>query len=145
MIPPFDEKGNLPPGIHKADWNELEARFDGSPHRATLLARLREALLSLREAGCRTAYVDGSFVTSKEDPADFDACWDPEGVDLDRLDPVFSDFTDDRRAQKDRFGGELFPANAAADHMGTPFIDFFQRNRDSDQGKGIIEIDLGGV
>lgn len=87
----------------------------------------------------------GSFVTAKEDPADFDACWDADGVDLDRLDPVFSDFSDDRRAQKERFGGELFPADAPADHVGTPFIDFFQRNRASDQRKGIIEIDLESV
>ncbi len=27
MIPPFDERGNLPPGVHKADWTELEAAF----------------------------------------------------------------------------------------------------------------------
>ncbi len=143
MIPAYDENGNLPPGIHEASWSELEQTFAGSPHRAGLLSGLREALLLLRDAGCRIAYIDGSFATSKEEPGDFDCCWDPEGVDVDRLDPVFYDFSDDRRAQKERFGGELFPANAGADQTGTRFIDFFQRNRDSDQRKGIIKITLG--
>lgn len=48
MIPSFNESGNLPPGIHDADWNELEARFGHSPRRAELLEGLREALISLR-------------------------------------------------------------------------------------------------
>ncbi len=42
---------------------------------------LRSALESLEGAGCRTAYVDGSFVTAKELPNDFDACWEEVGLD----------------------------------------------------------------
>jgi hypothetical protein len=72
MIPPFDDRGSLPPGIHKADWNELETRFNGSLRRVELLEGLREALVALRDAGCCAAYVDGSFVTAKEEPGDFD-------------------------------------------------------------------------
>lgn len=142
MIPPFDARGNLPPGIHKADWDELESKFNGSLRRIELLAGLREALVALREAGCRTAYVDGSFITAKEEPGDFDACWEPAGVDLDALDPTLLDFSEGRRSQKGRFGGEFFPADAAADPAGTSFLDFFQRERDTDQAKGIVKIDL---
>ena len=39
-------------------------------------------------ASCQTGYLDGSFVSSKLEPGDFDACWDEKGVDLDKLDPV---------------------------------------------------------
>jgi len=46
-----------------------------------------QALRLLREAGCGRAYVDGSFVTAKEVPGDFDGCWEAEGVDFDLLDP----------------------------------------------------------
>jgi hypothetical protein len=53
--------------------------------------------------------VNGSFVTAKEEPADFDACWDSQGVDLDALDPVLLDLSAGRASQKARFGGELFP------------------------------------
>lgn len=42
-------------------------------------------------------------------PGDFDACWDTDGVDLDVLDPVLLDLSNHRAAQRQRFGGELFP------------------------------------
>ena len=142
MIPPFNEWGNLPPGIHKADWDELEAVFGDSARRVTLLSGLREALVSLRGAGCRTAYIDGSFVTAKAEPDDFDACWDAVGVDPETLDPVLLDFSDRRKAQKERYGGELFPANIAAEPSGTRFLDYFQRDRDTGEPKGIVEVDL---
>jgi hypothetical protein len=144
VIPPFDDRGNLPPGVHEVDWNELETRFSGSPRRIELLAGLRAALLALRDAGCRTAYIDGSFVTAKEEPGDFDACWEAGGVDVGRLDPVLYDFSEDRRAQKQRYGGELFPADAPADPGGTLFVDFFQLARDTTP-KGIIKVDLEGL
>lgn len=53
--------------------------------------------------------MNGRFVTAKDEPADFDACWETEGVDLDALDPVLLDQSAGRQRQKDRFGGELFP------------------------------------
>lgn len=132
----------MPPGIHKADWNELEAAFGGSPRRIALLAGLHEALGSLSRAGCRTAYIDGSFVTAKAQPGDFDVCWDAVGVDPAALDPVLLDFSERRKAQKERFGGELFPADTAAEPAGTRFLDYFQRDRDTGDPKGIVQIDL---
>lgn len=132
----------MPPGIHKASWAELEARFGDTPRRKALLRGLREALDSLRQAGCATGYLDGSFVTVKGEPNDFDACWEPDGVDLAALDPILHDFSEGRRAQKVRFGGELFPADMPADPEGTPFLNYFQHDRASDRPKGILEIDL---
>lgn len=40
----------------------------------------------LRAAGCKRAYIDGSFINAKERPGDFDACWDLDGVDFDVID-----------------------------------------------------------
>lgn len=84
------------------------ARFGTTLRRLTLLAGLKEALDMLRAAGCRRAYVDGSFVTSKPEPADVDGCWETDGVDPAHLDPVLLTFDRHRRDQKARFGGELF-------------------------------------
>lgn len=142
MIPPFDERGNLPPGIHKATWAEIENRLGTTPWRRFLLIGLREALDLLANAGCRTAYVDGSFVTSKLAPADFDACWTPHGVNLDALDPILLDFSKGRQAQKRRFGGELLPADSSADLSGTSYLDYFQRDPRTANPKGILAIDL---
>jgi hypothetical protein len=142
MIPPFDRRGNLPPGIHKTRWDELEARFGSTPWRNALLLGLHEALESLRRAGCRMAYVDGSFVTAKETPADFDACWESDGVDLAALDPILLDFSKDRRAQKERFRGELMPADLMVEPGGALVLQFFQRERISGLAKGIVQIEL---
>ncbi len=105
---------------------------------------LLDALRSLKGAGCTTAYLDGSFVTSKYHPGDFDACWESDGVILSRLDPELLDFSDGRAAQKARYGGELHPAEWPADADGTTYLDFFQRDRLKQQ-KGIIALDLAGL
>jgi hypothetical protein len=145
MIPPFEPStGLLPAGVHEATWDELVARFGRTPHRLMLLAGLKAALDTLRAAGCRRAYIDGSFVTAKAAPGDFDACWETDGVDPDRLDPVFMTFDQRRRAQKTKFGGELFPADWPAEPSGTTFLGFFQRDR-SGQAKGIVMINLEGL
>lgn len=146
MIPSLDPvTGNLPPGIHSATWSEIANRFGGTPHRRNLLEGLRAVLLALKTAGCARVYVDGSFVTAKGQPGDFDGCWEVEGVDvvtLKRVAPLLLDFRDRRKAQKATYGGEMFIADTPADPFGTRFVDFFQRDKETGEAKGIIAIDL---
>jgi hypothetical protein len=142
MLPSFTESGNLPPGIHWATWEEMVARFGGSARRQELLDGMYQALRLLCDAGCQVVYVNGSFVTTKEVPGDFDACWDIEGVDADRLDSVFFDFSNSRAAQKQRFGGELFPAQVPEGVTGVTFLEFFQMDRSTGQAKGIVAVRL---
>lgn len=141
-IPPFTDSGNLPEGIHDATWDEIVERFGTNERRRELLEGLQRALDSLRAAGCRRAYVDGSFVTANEEPNDFDACWETAGVDPDLLDPVLLTFANRREAQKAAFGGELFPAESAADPHGTRFLEYFQQDRLTGERKGIVALDL---
>jgi uncharacterized protein DUF6932 len=145
VIPTLDVGGNLPPGIHRATWDEVITRYATNPRRRELADGLLDALRSLKGAGCRMAYLDGSFVTAKELPGDFDACWEIAGVDSGRLDRELLDFSDRRTAQKARYGGELFPAETAAEPAGITFLDYFQRDRDTGQPKGIIAVDLGAL
>lgn len=132
---------NLPPGEHRATWGEIVARFGYTVWRTELLAGLRAALHSVKGAGCRKVYLDGSFVTAKHRPSDFDACWETEGVDFDLLDPVLLTFDRGRATQKEKYLGELFLADSQADEIGTIFREFFQTDRDGNP-KGIIVIDL---
>lgn len=100
-IPELDAlTGNLPPGVHDATWDELVDAFGFNRRRAELLQGLREALESLAQAGCKRAYIDGSFVTAKERPGDFDGCWETAGVDPTLLHPELLDFREARAAQK---------------------------------------------
>jgi hypothetical protein len=113
-----------------------------------LLAGLKAALDALRQAGCSRAYVNGSFVSTKAVPNDFDACREISGVDFDRLstiEPTLLSWSSRRAAQKAQFGGELFMADSAADPWGTPFLEFFQHDRLTGDAKGIIAIDLGSL
>jgi hypothetical protein len=104
-----------------------------------LLAGLRSALLALQKAGCETVYLNGSFVTSKDNPGDFDGCWDIDSVSLEVLDPVLMDFSSKQAEQKKKFGGELFP-NLPDDSPA--FLDLFQSDKSSGDAKGIVAIDL---
>lgn len=132
--------GVLPPGEWPASWAEVEASFGGSEWRVHLLGGCRRALLSLKAAGCRRAWVDGSFVTAKAHPGDIDASYDPVGVDRSLLHPALLDLSPGRPAQKAAFGCEFFP-NIVEAASGQYFVEFFQRDRDGRQ-KGIVVIDL---
>jgi hypothetical protein len=86
-------------------------------------------------------YLDGSFVTEKDRPNDFDGCWDPTNVVAHLLDPVLLDFTNGRAAQKQKYRGEMFIADAP--NAGTQtFLEFFQREKLTGAAKGILGISL---
>ena len=143
MLPPFDpDAGLLPTGEHEASWDEVVERLGWNGRRRALLDGLADALELLAEVGCRRVWLNGSFVTAKDEPGDFDACWDTDGVDLDEIDPVFLDLSAGRRAQKRRFGGELFP-NVVEGGSGLVFAEFFQNERGGGR-KGIVVLRLGG-
>lgn len=145
MIPDFDENNNLPPGIYEAEWQEFCDKYGYTKHRKQLLEGLEEAMNHLRSVGCRCIWVDGSFITAKHRPNDFDVCWDEEGVEIPFLEvmhPVFLDFDNKRERQKAIYGGEFF------EHKGTAirnpkrtYFDFFQLDRE-DNPKGLIKIML---
>ena len=145
MIPSFDSDGLLPPGIHWSGWDELNDRFGSTPWRRRLVAGLRAALDNLAGAGCRVVYIDGSFVTSKEVPNDYDGCWEEAGVDPTALDPVLLTFDPGRATQKAKYMGEFFPASSIADADGFSFHEFFQTDKYTGRQKGIVAIDLGGL
>lgn len=134
---------NLPPGVHWLRWSDFCLRFGWNSHRQRLLAGLKTALEALRAAGCLTVYVNGSFITDKDVPGDFDACWEMSGVDLTALQgtPLLN-FSNGRAEQKATFGGELFPATAHADAAGRRFLDFFQIDKDTGSKKGIVSLNL---
>ena len=140
-LPDLGTDGVLPPGIHVATWDEITAAFGRTVHRAELLAGLLDVLRDLKRAGCHTAYLDGSFVTDKGVPGDYDLCWEMDTVDLNKLHPVILDVLPPRAAQKARYRGDILP-NVTEAASGAPFLDFFQNNRVSGGVKGIVAINL---
>ena len=144
MLPVADSlTGYLPPGVHLALWCEVVPRFSGNGHRSRLLAGLLAALQNLAGAGCRSVLLDGSFVSQKDLPEDYDGAWDTVGVAPSLLDPVLLDFSNGRAAMKSKYCGELFPATAIA-APGILYRDFFMKDRNG-VPKGVVQIDLGSL
>lgn len=78
MIPPLDDHGLLPSGIHACTWQEIEDYFCWNTKRKTVFAGLQR-FLDERWApiglNC-PILVDGSFVRSKTLPEDVDIVLD---------------------------------------------------------------------
>lgn len=144
LIHNFQSNGVLPSGIHWSTLEEVKARLCFSEKRIQLVVGLELAILSLKAAGCETIYLDGSFSTSRENPGDIDVCWELENVDLNILlsiEPVFFEFAFKRKAQKDKFGCEFFPADSIAEPPDKTYFDFFQQDKDGNP-KGIIGLKI---
>lgn len=147
MIPEFIQLPGapwpvLPAGIHKVELSEVERRLATNGKRRDLFDGLLLACRELNAAGCEQLYLDGSYVTDKPIPGDFDAAWHPVGVSATRLDPVFKDFSNGRAAQKAKYGGEFFPSTTRADSKGNTFVEFFQIEKFTELPKGVLLIDL---
>ena len=104
---------------------------------------LLAASRNLAAAGCPALLLDGSFVTAKPVPGDYDGTWETEGVDPELLDPVLLDFSNGRAAMKAKYLGDLFPASAVAE-PGVLFRDFFRTDREGVE-KGVVLVDLGSL
>lgn len=140
MLPPLDPvSGYLPPGIYDVSWAEILSLCGGTPHRQRLLVGLQAALKNLASAGCSSVLLDGSFVSSKIVPSDFDGAWEIGGVDGSAVDPVLLDFSNQRAAMKAKYGGELFPAHWQA-KAGVTYYNFFQQDKNG-VPKGVLRID----
>jgi hypothetical protein len=73
MIPAFDEHGHLPPGIHPATLDEVEARFGcESELRRVQMESLRWLVDLARRAGVLRLIINGSFATDVFEPNDVD-------------------------------------------------------------------------
>ena len=133
--------GVLPPGVHPATLTEVRAVFATTPQRLSLYGGLLVALSDLRAIGCVRAWLDGSYVTDKQVPGDYDLCWDTTGVDWNAVDPALLDVDFPRLLQQIKYRGDVLP-NYVEQNSGLPFQEFFQQNKNTGGTKGIIELTL---
>lgn len=140
MIPECTQKGELPPGIHKATWAEFSSRYGTNEKRVWLLEGLRDLLNELHRVKCTAVYVDGSFVTTKEIPGDYDLCWKLDNVLVEDLDPVLLNYTETgKRKIAKKYRGDIRGAGFAVKESGATYLNFFQYDRNGEP-KGIIEL-----
>ncbi|MDB9458853.1 hypothetical protein PN480_06370 [Dolichospermum circinale CS-1225] len=143
MIFTFNQNGNLLPGIHLTNWEEIEEYLAYNKRRKNLLSGLKQGCEILKQCGCHRIYIGGSFVTTKRLPNDFDVCWEDDEVDfklLKELDPVLHP-SSRRSAQKNKYGWEFSIANNTFEDPFTTCLEFFQQDRNGNI-KGIVVVDL---
>lgn len=144
MIPKYDRNGNLPPGLHWATWSEIVRRYGYNDQRRKQLNGMKAALDNLKSAGCKRAYLDGSFITDKKWPCDYDLCWEPQSTDFDLLDSLFvltRYVLPPRKEQKFKYFGDILItlSNPAVSDS----LSYFQQDDRIGNKKGIIAIEVG--
>lgn len=142
MIPEFDPDGYLPVGLHLASETNVLARFGlETKQRRRLALRLQRWLLLSRCVGAKRFFVDGSFVTSKTNPADVDAVvWLPDDFDR-RVRRGDVEAVELEAMLVSRQPEEIFSAEDRRDW--DAWIEFFSRTREAnDRRNGLVEIVL---
>ena len=133
----FNNDGILDPGKHKMTWKEFYGFFSFSERRKELLEGLGKVVNILREIGVTRIYIDGSFVTNKLEPDDWDACFESSVPVSNNLKYPFKN----GKAQKKLYKGHVFDAQWEADEFGTKYLEYFQQMKENSAiKKGIVEL-----
>jgi hypothetical protein len=140
MIPALDDNGNLPPGIHVATLKEVEERFAYNSYRQNLFNGLKLLVKELSKAGCTRLYLNGSFITDKVQPNDYDACWEIENIQP-TIDPLLLNPFKQLAEIKSKYKGDIFPRIPEL-MKGIDHLEIFQLDINVNI-KGIIVIELG--
>ncbi len=141
MLPPFNNTGDLPPGIHAAAWSEIERRFGmGSSARTRTLARLRHLYeLASRTGKLARFLVFGSFVSAMDGPRDVDVVMAPD-FKLEETPRECQTLFSHPDAEA-WFGASMFWIREAMlpEDLMREFLDTWQTKRDGTK-RGIVEI-----
>jgi len=133
MIPNFDGRGYLPPGLHRATLEEIEQRFGRqSELRRVQMQSLRWLVDMARRAGVLRLVINGSFVTDVFEPNDVDCVLLSE-----------TGFPRDVEAESDIINGLPFLEVQLVNQEGFDFLVemMFATDRDTNP-KGMVEIIL---
>ena len=143
MLPPLSDEGELPPGVHAADWQEFQSRFVTTPRRVWLSERLRSLLeLAAASGKLRRVFIWGSFVTAKPAPRDLDILLIMAGdFEVDQIAAPAQAIFDSVRARL-MFEADVFWARATiGDEMLGLWLETYQTSR-SFRKRGIVELEL---
>ncbi len=143
MLPPFNDRGDLPPGVHPAPWEEAGQRFGRlTADRVRALAKLRHLHELAHQTGKLNRFlVFGSFVSNAPRPRDVDVVLimaaDFKVEDAPRESQTVYSHAD----AEARFGASIFwirERMLSPEHL-HEFIDTWQTKRDGTK-RGILEI-----
>lgn len=129
----------LPIGLHFVGLREFRDAFAFNAHRAWLFEGFKAACHDLRVAGCARVFVGGSYVTSKLEPSDYDACWDPVGVS-NTLEPILYD-ENLLLERRERYRGDLL-IGGCDPGPGGEWFRYLSRDKVTGEERGMIGVKL---
>lgn len=137
-IPHFNRYGNLPPGIHKATIKEAKQRLATNQRRKEIFDDFLKMIKSIptkERKVIKSLILDGSYVTDKEDPGDWDCILI---VKKDSIDFLESPTAEKLKRAKEFYNGDMILAmeDSAPARIWT---DFFSMDKEG-RPKGLIEI-----
>jgi hypothetical protein len=146
-IPKFRDDGWLPEGHHPAQWEEVIAVFGGQPgsRRAQILSKLLSWRDEARQRGISGRLIlDGSFISAKETPGDFDALliYDEHVEAILAQDAEARALLDHDRCKEKGFDLFVFSAAAARKFPEWTHLDMFDRDKVTGRRKGVLEVIL---
>jgi hypothetical protein len=139
VIPDFDTNGNLPPGVHKASLAEVEHRFAHNATRKALFVGLARVVAILSEAKCPEVHLDGSYITTKEEPDDYDLCFEPTGL---KATEELRKFLSNKEGRKTEYLGDIFVRMPEPPYYVDHVTHWQKDGRNDDIIKGILKIEL---
>lgn len=141
-LPSLQSNGFLPVGLHLAEVGEIKERFgQHTPQRQYLFERVQTFLELASYVTAKRMFVNGSYVTSKEDPGDVDiVIW----LDDNFLRMLDADDEKALRLEDIFLTRQPQEAFAVFDEQGwNDWLDFFSRVRyQEDVRKGLVEVKL---
>ena len=147
-LPPFRDDGWLPEGHYNTPWEEVTARFgdQAGSRRAVVLLSLLQWRDEARAAGLAGLIIlDGSFISRKEAPGDFDLVflYEEASEQLLKSDSKARTLTDMQACHKAGFRGDIFALPLSLQKLSPLLggIDMFDLNRQG-QPKGVVEVIL---
>jgi hypothetical protein len=144
-LPDFDARGLLPEGIHDASLEEIKerfGRFQSNDQRQRLVKHLEQSLDELWKLETAIALiVDGSFVTSAEQPNDVDMVLVlSRDHDFMRRPRPFEYSILSRKKIRRRYPFDLFISRDGSDEL-QGYIEFFSQVRGMpDARKGLVRV-----
>jgi hypothetical protein len=142
MLPPLTVDGVLPQGIHPALLDEIVARFGMQNAVRHVVAQRLQRLLGLAHATghLRRAFVWGSFVTAKPEPADVDLMLVMSAdFQSERCTPASRQVFDGEAAQRVLGATVLWTREDVPDSLFAAFLEQWQIGRDG-RRRGIVEV-----
>lgn len=138
------KSGLLKSNIYEMTLTEFEEAFVNNSSRERIFKGLLLLIEHLREIGCITIYIDGSYVTKKQRPNDVDVCWVVEKGSMGMAEEKFPWLADPENNIKylnANYCADVFPSDFLM-YSGGTILDFFQKDKETHKLKGIIKMNI---